>query len=118
MSFKRGAIVTIAAGEGFGGKPRPALIISTDELSDYSTVIVLPFTTEFEPMRPVRPRIMPTPENGLKRQCGLMVDVPITLPRAKVGKTVGHLSPDDLLRVESALLFALGFGNDRQQSMH
>ena len=109
LTVKRGDIVTVAAGSGFGGKPRPALVIQSDDLAGMPKVIVALFTTELLNRPPLRPRFEPDTKNGLAQPSELMADVIITVPHDKVGKAIGQLSATDLRRAETAILFALGF---------
>jgi mRNA interferase MazF len=106
--LKRGDIVTIATGGGFGGKPRPALIIQADEFSGLATVAVALFTTELTDIPLARLHFEPSDENGLNSASDLMAHILVTAPRDRVGKVVGALSRDDMARVDRALLVFLG----------
>ena len=57
----------------------------------------------------VRPLLQPSPTNGLRKVCKVMVDVPVTASREDVDAVVGHLEADALQSVETALLIILGF---------
>lgn len=108
--MRRGDIVTIATGGGFGGKPRPAVIMQADAFERLTTLIVIPFTTSLvDQPNPLRIRVEPDEANGLNQTSELMIHVPITARRTEIGKHVGQLSPDDMARVERALVLVLGF---------
>lgn len=107
--MKRGDTVTVAAGSGFGSKPRPALVVQADALARLNTVILVMFTTTETGSSPLRPRMAPDSTNGLRRPCDLMADILITVPRDRIGGVIGQLSAADMARVEIALLTVLGF---------
>lgn len=106
--MKRGDIVTVAAGSGFGSKPRPALILQSDDYPTSANVVLALLTSSLTPNETVRPRIEPSAANGLLHVSDLMVDVLITVRREKTGAAIGRLSDDDMVRVERALLLFLG----------
>lgn len=101
-------MATAATGSGYGGKPRPVLIIQYDFLAERKTLIVLGFTTEIEQATQWRPIIEPTAGNGLRRRSAVMADAPILAPRSKVDRVIGRLSPEDMKEVEIALMLVLG----------
>ena len=65
--LKRGDVVTIATGGGFGGKPRPAVIVQSDKFAEVPTLVVAPFTSELSDARVLRLRFQPESGNGLRR---------------------------------------------------
>jgi mRNA interferase MazF len=107
--LKRGDVVTIALGGGFGGKPRPALVIQSDLFDTPDTVIVALFTSDLRNIARARPRFAATPANGLRETSDLMVDVLATGRRSKIGEVVGCLDSEEMMRAERAILSVLGF---------
>ena len=108
--MKRGDVVTVAAGSGFGGKPRPALILQSDDFAG-STVIRALITSSITPEESFRPRIVPNGDNGLRKISDVAVDSLITVRWEKIGGRIGALSEDDMVRAERALLIFLGMAN-------
>lgn len=107
--MKRGDVV-IATGPGFGGKPRPNLVIQADEYLSLSTLILLPITSDLsDPPSLLRVRIDPDDANGLREVSEVMTDIPVTTRPDKVHKHAGMLSSEDMERVEDAMLLVLGF---------
>ena len=107
--MKRGDIV-IATGPGFGGKPRPNLVLQADIYLVLPTLILLPITSALaEPPSLLRVRIEPDATNGLREVSEVMTDIPITTRPEKVSAIAGTLARDDLERVEEALRLVLGF---------
>ncbi|TAK08848.1 MAG: type II toxin-antitoxin system PemK/MazF family toxin [Rhizorhabdus sp.] len=105
--MKRGDVVTVAAGSGFGGKPRPALILQSDDFAG-STVVLAIITSSTTPEESFRPRIAPSGGNGLRKISDVAVDSLITVRWEKIGSRIGALSEEDLLRVERSLMIFLG----------
>ena len=107
--MKRGDVV-IATGPGFGGKPRPNLVIQADIYLVLPTLILLPITTDLaDPPSLLRVRLDPDGTNGLRETSEVMTDIPFTTRPAKVHQHVGTLAPTDLERVEEASRLVLGF---------
>lgn len=76
--MKRGDIV-IATGPGFGGKPRPNLVIQADDYLSLPTLILLPIASDLaDPPSLLRVRVEPDEANGLRDVSDVMTDVPIT----------------------------------------
>ena len=107
--MKRGDIVSVAAGSGFGSKPRPALVVQSDEFPHLTTVILALFTSELRAVGMFRPLFAPDTANGLQAPSDLMTDILIAMPRDRVGKIIGRLSTADMARADTALLTVLGF---------
>lgn len=107
--MNRGDVV-IAAGPGFGTKPRPYVIVQADEYLALTTLILLPITTELaSPPSLLRVRLEPGAGTGLRKSSEVMADIPVTVRIGKVGQRIGRLSAADMARVERALLLVLGF---------
>ena len=107
--MQRGDIVSVAAGSGFGSKPRPALVIQSNAFPYLTTVILALFTTEQKRTDMLRPLFEPDAGNGLREPSELMSDILITVLRERIGKVIGRLSDTDITRAETALLTVLGF---------
>lgn len=105
--MKRGDLVTIAV-SGDYGKPRPALVLQADAFDLHPSVTVLPLTSELYPAPLFRVDVLPGPATGLRKPSQIMVDKATTVPRAKIGATIGTLDSATLRRVELALCGFLG----------
>ena len=105
--MRRGDIVTVAT-----GKPRPAVVVQSDHLLPYPTMIVVPFTSEIDARPPPFTRITvdPTPANGLRRVSQIMVDRIIGLPAAKLRPTAGRLDDGQMTDLTRLLALWLGIG--------
>lgn len=106
--MKRGDVVTVAV-QGDYGKPRPALITQADVFNEtHASITVLPLTSSIVNAPLFRLTIDPSRQNGLTRVSQVMVDKVITVPRAKIGKVIGTLGDDTMIRVNRALSVWLG----------
>jgi mRNA interferase MazF len=105
---KRGDVVLIVA-SGEIGKPRPAVVVQTDELGGETTsVIVLPMSSDVEQARRLRPVVDIGEGKGIQTRSQIMTDKIVALGRSRIRRVVGALPPDDMERVDGALLIVLG----------
>jgi len=103
----RGKLVTVAL-QGDYGKPRPAVVIQSDLFDEHPSVTVLPLTTELRDTPLFRIDVKPSLDNGLQKRSQIMIDKIHTVPRAKVGATLGRLSDDEQIAVNRSLVLFLG----------
>ncbi|HVS25045.1 MAG TPA: type II toxin-antitoxin system PemK/MazF family toxin [Gammaproteobacteria bacterium] len=106
--MRRSEIWTIAAGGDYAGKPRPAVIMQDDAFDATNSVTVVAFTTDDTDAPLFRLLVEPSEQNGLKVVCRLMVDKITTVPRAKLGRRIGRLGDEDVVRLNRAALVFLG----------
>jgi mRNA interferase MazF len=106
----RGEIWTVGAGSGYLGKPRPAVIVQDDRFDATASVTVCAFTGDPTDAPLFRLPVVPTPSNGLDAPSRLMVDKITTVPKGKLGRRLGRLDDEDLLRLDRAMFVFLGLG--------
>ena len=106
--MRRGDLVTIAI-SGDYGKPRPALVIQSDQFAGTATVTVLLLSSTLVDAPLIRLDVAPAPGNGLQRPSQLMVDKPMTVKREKIGDVFGRLDDSAMVAVNRALAVFLGF---------
>ncbi len=106
--MKRGDLITVAMPGDFG-KPRPALVIQSDQFAAAATVSVLLVSGTLVDAPLIRIRIEPSPENGLRKPSQIMVDKIVTVRRDKAGPPIGRLDDEIMLTVNRALALFLGF---------
>ena len=114
--MKRGEIWTVAGGPDYGGKPRPVAILRDDRFEDLLSVTFCPFTSNPTPAPLFRLPVEPTDRNGLKSGSSLMVDKITTIARTKVGKRIGVLDDEDIVRLNRAIVVFLALGGGRPES--
>lgn len=106
--MNRGEIWTVAGGVGYSGKPRPAVILQDDRFDTTDSITVCAFTTDRTDAPLFRLPVEPTPRNGLRVSCRLMVDKIATVPKTKLGARIGRLADEDMVRANRAVLVFLG----------
>lgn len=105
--MRRGDLVTIPLQEDFG-KPRPALVIQSDQFDAHATVTVLLVSSTLADAPLFRLTVDPTPENGLRTRSQVMVDKAMTVKRDKIGRVIGRLDDDAMIAVNRSLLLWIG----------
>ena len=106
--MRRGDIYTAAARGAYSGKPRPVVVIQDDRFDATASVTVVPFTTSEVEAPLLRIPVQPSETTGLTQTSRLMVDKVTTVPRTSLTNPVGHLSDQDLIRLNRALMVFLG----------
>lgn len=109
--MKRGEIWTVAGARDYAGKPRPSLIIQDDAFDATDSVTICGLTSDLTTASFIRFPVQPTAKNGLFVQCAVMVDKITTVPRSKLGRKIGDLHPDDMTKLNSAIMVFLGTAN-------
>ncbi len=105
--MKRGDLVLVAV-PGDYGKPRPALIVQSDLFSEHPSITICLLTSHLQPTPLFRYNVEPAPENGLTTVSQVQIDKVMTLPRTKLGQTIGLLA--DRQMQEISRLIALWIG--------
>jgi mRNA interferase MazF len=113
---RRGEIWSVAGGPDYTGKPRPVAILQDDRFEELLSVTFCPFTTNPTPAPLFRVRVKPSERNGLKEGSSLMVDKITTVTRRKVGKRIGRLDDEDVVRLNRAIVVFLGLGGTSPES--
>jgi mRNA interferase MazF len=105
---KRGEVWSVAGGPGYTGKPRPVVILQDDRFEAMLSVTICPFTTNPTSAPLFRLPVEPNERNGLRISSTLMVDKVTTVPRNRIGKQLGRLDDEDLVRLNRAVVVFLG----------
>ena len=103
IELRRGDLVTVSL-PGDYGKPRPGLVIQSDDFSSLPSLTVLPLTSTLFDMPLLRLTILPDGANGLRRPSQIMIDRVASLPRAKVGRFIGRIDPKSVEEAYRALM--------------
>ena len=111
--MRRGQIWSVAAGQGYAGKPRPVVIVEDNRFDATGSITICAFTTFLVDAPLLRIAVEPNETNGLRQTSHLMVDKLTTLPKSKVGAQIGVLDPEDLIRLNQALIVFLGLTGRR-----
>lgn len=103
----RGEVWTVA-GSGYASKPRPAVVVQSDDVDTFDSTIVCLFTTDQSISGPMRVPLEPDGANGLAKPCSVMVEKVIAVRKAALGRKIGELSKSDMERISDALRMAMG----------
>ena len=104
--MQRGDLVMVSL-QGDYGKPRPALIVQSDLLTDLESVVLCPVTSNLRNAT-FRVIVEPNPANGLSTLSQVMVDKLSTLPRTKISEPFGRLDDERMKMIDRALLLVIG----------
>jgi len=105
---KRGEVWTVSGGASYAGKLRPAVIVQEDRFEATNSVTLCAFTADPTDAPLLRMLIGPSDRNGLKMASRLMIDKMTTVPKARLGKRIGKLNDEDVVRLNRALMALLG----------
>ena len=106
--MKRGEIWSVAGGAEYTGKPRPVTILQDDRFAELGSITLCPFTTNPTPAPLFRLPVRPSERNGLNEQSSLMIDKLTTVPKSRLGKRIGSLDDEDVIRLNQAIMVFLG----------
>ena len=106
--MKRGEIWTVAGGQAYAGKPRPAVIVQDDRFDANDSIVMCPLTTDPTPAPIFRLPIQPSAQSGLRSPCRMMVDKLTAVPRRRLGRLVGSLTSDEMRALNRAIFVFLG----------
>lgn len=114
--MKRGEIWTVAGGQDYAGKPRPAAIVQDDNFDATASVTICAFTTDETEAPLFRLLVTPAAANGLHLPCRLMVDKLTTVSKSKLGERIGRLDDEDMVRLNRAIAVFLGLASPSRTS--
>jgi len=106
--MNRGEIWTVAGGEGYAAKPRPVVIVQDRLFAELNSITICPFTSDPIALPLFRILVEPSAGNGLRLASRIMVDKITTVAKSKLGRRIGQLSDQDLLRLNRAIVVFLG----------
>jgi mRNA interferase MazF len=108
--LRRGDIVTVAAPGDFG-KPRPALVIQSDLFNEtHPSMTLCLITSDLRDTPIFRIMVEPNSANGLRRLSQIQVDKMLSVQQQRIGRAIGRLDDDAMIRVNRALAVWLGIG--------
>jgi mRNA interferase MazF len=106
--LKRGEVWSAAGGPDYAGKPRPVVIVQDDAFGETDSITVCPLTTHRMEVELVRPTIEASAKNGLRETSFAMTDKITTMPRTRLGRRIGVLTPAAIQAVNRSILVFLG----------
>jgi len=106
--MRRGEIWSASGGANYAGKPRPVVIVQDDAFDATASITICAFTTDLTDAPLFRLEVAPSQRNGLRQPSRLMVDKITTVAKTKLGGRIGSLEPNDVRRLDRAILVFLG----------
>ena len=101
-------MVTVTLSGDFG-KPRPAVVIQSDQFAEAESVTLLLISGALVDVPLFRLSLQPTEANGLRKPSQVMVDKALTVRRERVGPVIGHIDAETMLEITRSLAVFLGF---------
>ncbi|HUF47775.1 MAG TPA: type II toxin-antitoxin system PemK/MazF family toxin [Vicinamibacterales bacterium] len=102
--MKRGDLVVVAARGAYTGKPRPALVVQSDLFNDvHASLTICPVTSDVVDAGLFRIPLPPGSRTGLGSPSQVMVDKIVSVPRASIGRVIGHAAGSEMEAVTDAL---------------
>ena len=98
----------MSGGAPDAGKPRPAVIVQEDRFTATGSITLCVFTTDPTDAALLRMLVEPTDRSGLKSASRLMIDKVTTVPKTRLGKRLGKLNDENVVRLNRALTVFLG----------
>ncbi len=106
--IRRGDVVTVVL-PGDYGKPRPALVVQADTFNEtHPSLTLAPLTSKVMDLPLFRITVDPSAGNGLRSVSQIMVDKLVSVPRGRIGQSIGRIEDEHLQRVSRALMLWLG----------
>ncbi len=103
----RGELWTAAA-TGYAGKPRPVVVVQDDRFDSTDSITVALMTTVQADLPLLRVPIHRSELNGLDRDSDVMIDKVMTIPRDRLGQSIGRLSANQIVQLDRGLMVFLG----------
>jgi mRNA interferase MazF len=107
--LKRGDLLTVAM-RGDYGKPRPAVVAQTDELSGIDSVLICYLTSELHDLPSFRIDISADEHTKLEFSSQIMADKIFAIPREKCGPVFGRAPQSVMDELSVAIGFVFGLG--------
>lgn len=86
------------------------MILQDDRFDATASVTICAVTTDPTDAPLIRLRLDPDEMNGLHDPSSLMADKITTVPRTRLGRRMGRLSEEDMVRLARATVVFLGLG--------
>ncbi|MBM6785896.1 type II toxin-antitoxin system PemK/MazF family toxin [Collinsella tanakaei] len=92
----------------YASKARPVVIIQSDEISGFDSVVLCLLTTYESSGIPTRVRVEPTVQNGLEKTSYVMTEKIASVSRAMLGRRIGMLEEEVMREVSEKVAVVLG----------
>lgn len=92
----------------YASKARPVVIIQSDEVSGFDSVVLCLLTTCESSGIPTRVRVEPTVQNGFEKTSYVMTEKIASVSRAMLGRRIGMLEEEVMREVSEKVAVVLG----------
>lgn len=92
----------------YASKARPVVIVQSDDVSGFDSVVLCLPTTYDSAHIPTRVKVEPSAENGLEHTSYVMTEKIASVSRGMLGKRIGRLEPSVMDEVSRRLAIVLG----------
>lgn len=92
----------------YASKARPVVIIQSDEVSGFDSVVLCLLITYESSGIPTRVRVEPTVQNGLEKTSYVMTEKIASVSRAMLGRRIGTLEEEVMREVSEKVAVVLG----------
>jgi mRNA interferase MazF len=111
MQVNRGEIWSVLW-TGLAGKPRPALVIQSENYRSTDTDILALITTTENKQEDLRLFISANDKNGLSQDSYICLDKLMAIPLVNLGQCYGKVSPEIMSQIDQHLVKILGIQYD------
>jgi len=105
--MKRGEIWTLQD-DKYASKARPVIIIQSDDINSFNSIILCLFTTFDSSKIATRVHITANSTNGLNKDSYIMTDKIITVDKRELGERIGVLTDTQMKTIANQLAIVLG----------
>lgn len=103
----RGEVWTLRD-DRYASKARPVVIVQSDDVVGFDSVVLCLLTTYDSSQIPTRVRIEPTRENGLEKTSYVMTEKIASVSRSLLGKRIGRIEEASMAEIAKQLAIVLG----------
>ena len=104
--MKLGDIWTLQA-DGYASKPRPVLIVQSDDVTLFQSVVTCLITSYDSTAISTRVRLKPSDNNGLSKTGWVMTEKIVTVNRDLLGRRIGELSSEIMQEISRQVAHVL-----------
>ncbi len=98
----RGEVWTVSA-SGYASKPRPAVVIQSDEIQGLESTILCLVTSRKNDGVNTRVEVRPSRENGLEKTSYIMTDKIVSVRKSSLGERMGKLEDAYIAQMDESL---------------
>ena len=106
----RGEVWSVSAG-GYASKPRPAIVVQSDDIQGVDSTILCLLTSEKNDAVNTRIEVDPSKENGLEKTSYIMTDKIVSVRRESLGQKIGKLEKKHIALMNQSLKDVLGLSS-------